>query len=193
LLDNLNTNEKFNFHNLLGQCYTKIQDYKNAETHYFCAYELNPESDILQVNVGTLALQKKDYQTAEKHFEKALEINLQNEKAFLGLAKIEFEKKNYLKAHNLYFQACSINLNNEEAVINLIKTAYLIKKFDQAEIITRQYLSVTKTKKISLLYSYAGILYHLKRMDDANKVLNIILSIDPNHQGALKLKKECQR
>lgn len=72
----------------LGNIYVHTQNFDAAEESYNKAYALNPKSDVLLVNYGTLELQKGLVESALERFRQAVEVNPENDKAWVGLALI---------------------------------------------------------------------------------------------------------
>lgn len=68
-----------------GNIHVRKGDFESAEEAYHKAFTLQPDSDVLQVNLGTLAVQKNDWSSARERFQRALEINASNDKAWVGL------------------------------------------------------------------------------------------------------------
>ena len=185
-LASLNDEQRFDLHKSLGNCFTRAGEYPKAEHHYRKAYELNSQSDVLQVNVGSLALQKADLDSAMKHFQKALELNALNDKAISGMGMVYLGKKNLQKAHDQFVASLKINLNNLGAIYNLVKCAYEIKKFDESSDILCRYIEVNPVNT-NILYSYAGILYHQNQFEQAFTQVGKILESNPAHAGAKEL------
>jgi len=182
----LTEEQRFELHKSLGNCYTRIADYSKAEHHYRKAYELNANSDVLQVNVGSLALQMNDFESAQKHFQKALELNAKNDKAISGLGMIHLEKNNLAKAHDCFAASLKLNLNNLGAIYNMVKCAYELKRFDEASALLKKYIT-SNPVNTNILYSYAGILYHQGEYSLAVTEVKRILEANPGHAGAREL------
>ena len=72
----------------LGNIYIKSGNITLAEEFYNKAYTINPDSDILLVNHGTLEIQKEDFNKARDCYRRAIEINQYNDKAWVGLALV---------------------------------------------------------------------------------------------------------
>lgn len=185
-LSDLKDADKFELHKSLGNCYTRMGEYDKAEHHYRKAYELNSQSDVLQVNVGSLALQKADLDSAQKHFQKALELNPNNEKAVSGLGMVHLGRNATDRAHDCFVAALKLNLNNLGAIYNLVKCAYDLKKYGDAAQILKSYIA-TNPVNTNILYSYAGILFHQGEYRQANDEVTKILESNPNHAGAKEL------
>jgi tetratricopeptide (TPR) repeat protein len=78
--------ELFDAFKAMGNSYVRTLDYQSAEELYNRAYALNPNSDILEVNYGTLFIQMNRFIEAAERFKNAVALNPANEKAWIGLA-----------------------------------------------------------------------------------------------------------
>lgn len=190
-LVNLSDSQKFDLHKSLGNCYTRVSEHDKAEHHYLKAYELGPNSDVLQVNVGSLALQKGDHAAAQKHFERALELNSGNDKAISGLGMVELARRNLAQAHDHFVSSLKLNLGNLSAIFNLVKCAYELKRFDDASMILQRYIGEHPVNT-NILYSYAGILFHLGNYAEAMVQAKKILDVNASHSGAKELLERIQ-
>lgn len=182
----LTDEQMFELHKSLGNCYTRLGDYAKAEHQYRKAYDLNSKSDVLQVNVGSLALQKSDYESAQKHFQKALELNSSNDKAISGLGMVHLGKNSLQKAHDCFVASLKLNINNLGAIYNLVKCAYELKKFDETSQILQKFI-LSNPVNTNILYSYAGILFHQGEYRASTNEAKKILETNPNHAGAKEL------
>lgn len=188
---NLSTDQNFELHKSIGNCFTRLNDYPKAEHHYKKAYEFNPDSDLLQVNVGSLALQKGDHDSALTHFQKALELNKNNDRAISGLGMVYMAKGQTQKAHDCFATSLKINVNNLGSLYNLVKCAYELKKFNDAESILKSYVE-TKNVNTNVRFSYAGILFHRENFTQALNEVKKILESNPDHAGAKELLARIQ-
>lgn len=76
----------FEIYKFLGNAYLKMSDVDSAEENYNKAYTLNPRSSLLQVNFGTLAIQRGEWHMVQFHFREALKFNINQDRAWTGLA-----------------------------------------------------------------------------------------------------------
>ncbi len=182
----ISENQKFEFYKSLGNCYSRLGKHELAEKHYMSAFELNEDSDSLQVNVGSLALQKGDRLTARKHFNRALELNSKSDKALCGLGMISLLDNQVEEAQTYFVNALKQNPDNLTAIFNLVKCAYESKKFRDAAYFLQNYIS-NNMVNINILYTFAGVLYHQEEYEKASVEVNKVLDINPNHTGAIEL------
>ena len=75
------TSGLFNAYKNIGNILTKAGDYDGAEEYFHKAFAIDPQSDVLLVNLGTLAVQRSDFAMAIEHFRAALKENNRNDKA----------------------------------------------------------------------------------------------------------------
>jgi tetratricopeptide (TPR) repeat protein len=190
-LTSLSNEQLFEIHKSIGNCSTRIGNFDQAEYHYRKAYELNPNSDVLQVNVGSLALQKSEHDTALAHFNKALELNQNNEKAISGLGMVYLCQGQFLKAHNSFVKSLEMNLNNLGSIYNLVKCAYEIRSFKDTARLLKAYIESNPVSS-NILYSYAGILFHEGNFLEAKLICSKILETSASHAGAQEMMKIIQ-
>lgn len=186
-LSGLTDENKFDFHKSLGNCFTRLGDYAKAEHHYLQAFELNASSDVLQVNVGSLALQKGDYDAAHKHFRKAADLNPKSDKAVSGLGMTHLAQGDVARAHREFVASLDLNPSNLGAIYNLVKCSYELKKYDDAARLLQRYVEANPVNT-NILYSYAGILYHQGEFRRAHDEVRKILEGNPSHAGAKELR-----
>jgi len=77
--------QRFQLLKFLGNSLIRIRDYEGAREAYEKAFLINPGSDVLQVNFGTLCIQEEDWNQAIECFRHALFLNCDNDKAWVGL------------------------------------------------------------------------------------------------------------
>lgn len=183
----LTDEDRFEFHKSLGNCFTRIGAFDKAEHHYARAYEYRPISDVLQVNVGSLALQKNDLSAAVQHFEKALEINPGNDKAICGIGMVYQARNESEKAFDYFTAALKANPSNLTALFNFSKCSLELRKYEDAATAIEKYLSMNAANT-NILFSYAGILFHKGDIEGARSQLEKLLKIEPNHTGAIELR-----
>lgn len=190
-LPEISKREQFEFHKSIGNCFTRLGQLDKAEFHYRKAFEFNPKSDSLQVNVGSLAIQKGDLESAAAHFKKALELNALNEKALNGLGLVAFSQNEFQKAHDYFFKSLELQIKNVSAIYNIVKCSYELKNYDAAIKLIEQFLQTSPsngTSNLNIQYSYCGLLLHSGRLNIALQETDKILELNPNHSGAKELK-----
>lgn len=191
-LSRLSPVQAFDIHKSLGSCYMQLSQLNNAEAHYRKAYELNPAADGLHVNIGSLAMKKGDLSTALLHFKEGARINPKNSSAFTGVGLAQTGMGNKEAAHDAFAQALQINIHDVTSLYHLVKTSYELKKFDVVSALLESYIRHNSVNS-NILYSYAGILYHRGLLREATEECEKLLSLNPDHEGAKKLRELIQK
>lgn len=134
----------------MGNIYVRLSDFDAAEEYYNKAYTLDPDSDVLLVNFGTLELQRQNYGLAIDRFRRAVEMNRENDKAWVGLALVhrsfgdfELSEANLERALDInpynvtglrLYADWSIQRSRPQAVVTRIDQ-YLAKYSDDPEVL----------------------------------------------------------
>lgn len=186
-LSRLTNAQIFEIQKSLGSCYMQLGQLNNAEAHYRKAYELNPGSDTLHVNIGSLAMKKGDLSTALLHFKEGARINAKNANAQTGIGLAQTGLGNKEAAHDAFAAALGIDIHDVTSLYHLVKSAYELKKFDVVAALLERYIKHNAVNG-NILYSYAGIQYHRGKLHEALEECEKLLSLKADHEGAKKLK-----
>ncbi|HLE01188.1 MAG TPA: tetratricopeptide repeat protein [Bdellovibrionota bacterium] len=185
-LKELGQKDRFELHQACGNCFARAKNLKEAETHYEKALELNPTADEIRANLGALYLQNQKFSEAKHQFQNAIAINPRNAKALFGLGSCSLAAGEKREAHDYFVKSLNIELNNPSAIFHLVKCAYEIKSYASAARLVEEYIEIAPVN-INLLYSLAGLQFHLARTDEAGATVRRILVIAPTHAGAKEL------
>jgi len=172
---------------MCAECWIKVNQYEKAETYFSKAIELDPRSDDLHANMGSILLQYGRVDEAQRAFGDAIALNSNNARAYLGLGCCMLADGEKRTAHDYFAKALEIELNNPTAIYYLVKCAYEIKSYIKAEQLLRTYADIGPLNP-NLLYSLAGLQFHLEKFDAALNTLNKVLTMKVDHAGAAELK-----
>lgn len=191
-LKDLDTRTRFELHKSCGNCWTRTRQAEQAEGHYKQALEIDPAADDIRANLAALYLQSQNLSEAKRHFEDALASNPRNERALAGLASCHLALGDKRRAHDTFARSLEIELNNPTAIFHLVKCAYDIRSYATAARVVEEYVQIAPVN-VNLLYSLAGLQFHLGRMKDARATATQILSLNAEHAGAQELLKLIER
>ena len=177
---------RFELHKACGNCWMRMEKIEAAEKHYRKALELDPQADGIQVNLGALYLQAGRTSDARRHFQDALASNQKNDRALSGLGSVALADDDKRAAHDFFARALEANLQNPSAIFQLVKCAYEIKSYATAARIVGEYIQVAPIN-VNLLYSLAGLQFHLGRIAETRTTATKILELQPQHAGAIEL------
>ncbi|MBC7690404.1 MAG: tetratricopeptide repeat protein [Methylotenera sp.] len=177
---------QFELHMAAGNCWMRAEKADKAEKHYRRALSIDPSADSIQANLGALYLQMGQTSEAKRFFQDAVASNARNEKALCGIASCFLAEGDKRQAHDYFAKSLDISLNNPTAVFHLVKCAYEIKSYASAARILEEYVQIAPVSG-NLLYSLAGLQFHLGRTGDARETANRILTMQKEHAGAKEL------
>jgi type IV pilus assembly protein PilF len=187
----LDTATRYEFHKTAGNCWGRLGNLKEAERHYRRALEVQPAADEICTNLGALYLQENRIPEAERHFNDALASNPKSHQALCGLGSCALAEGNKFAAHAWFARALQIELKNPTAIFHLVKCAYEIKNYGVAAKLLEEYIQVAPIN-IHLLYSLAGLQFHLGRASDARQTCLRIQQLNPEHNGARELLRRLE-
>jgi tetratricopeptide (TPR) repeat protein len=187
----LTTLEKSEYFKMMGNCYARLGQNPDAERAYKKALELSPASDEVQSNLGSLYLEQGQVPDAKRCYQDAIASNPANDKAWVGLGLCHVSEGDKESAHEAFARSLERNLRNSTAIFHLVKCAYEIKKYSTAEKMLSHYVEVAPVSP-SLLYSLAGLQFHVGKKKEASLTAKKILQINGDHQGARDLMKRIE-
>jgi type IV pilus assembly protein PilF len=182
---------RYELHKTAGNCWGRLGNLKEAERHYRKALEVMPDADEIRTNLGAIHLQANRIPEAERHFNDALASNPKSHQALCGLGSCALAEGNKFAAHAWFARSLQIELKNPTAIFHLVKCAYEIKNYGVAAKILEEYIQVAPIN-IHLLYSLAGLQFHLGRASDARQTCIRIQQLNPEHLGARDLLRRLE-
>lgn len=188
LLKDINEKARYELHQAAGNAWLRSNLPAKAERHYRRALERNPHSDAVAANLGNLCLQQQRYDEAEVAFEEAIRVNPKNERAWFGLGNIHLALGNKKEALDAFATSLEVKIQQPQAIFHLVKCAYETKDFGRAKVLLKRYVDVSPFNP-HLLYSLAGLEFHLGERTAAARTARMILQIQPGHVEAAALLK----
>ena len=182
----LTIQEKAEYQKMIGNCLARLGQNADAERAYKKALELSPASDEVQSNLGSLYLEQGQVSEAKRCYQDSIASNPNNDKALVGLGLCFVSEGDKESAHEAFARSLEKNLRNSTAIFHLVKCAYEIKKYSTAEKMLSNYVEVAPVSP-SLLYSLAGLQFHVGKKKEASITAKRILQIKGDHQGAREL------
>jgi tetratricopeptide (TPR) repeat protein len=169
----------------IGNLYLRMGDFDAAEEHYNRAFTLQPQSDVLATNYGSLALCKGDLNLAVKKYREAVEFNPKNEKGWIGLAVIHRKFGDSELAWANLEKALDLDASNGPAIRLLSEWALKDNELERALRRLHAYLSICdQDAVVSLLH--AKFLYFVGRLDEAILEAEKAAELDPHLTEALE-------
>jgi type IV pilus assembly protein PilF len=191
-LRDLSKGTLFELHKACGNCWMRAESPENAEKHYQKALELDPMADGIRANIGALYLSTGRIAEAKRFFQDAVASNSRNDKALAGLGSCCLAEGEKRLAHDYFARSLDVNLQNPTGIFYLVKCAYEIKSYATAARIVGDYVQSAPVNT-NLLYSLAGLQFHLGRVTEAGVTARKIQELQPQHAGAAELIRMIER
>jgi tetratricopeptide (TPR) repeat protein len=187
-LPDLTTPQRFALHRSAAIQWAQAQDAENAERHLRAAIEIDPAQHALLGELAGLHLKSGRMSEAKRGFQEAIAGNPSRADFWCGLGICLLREDDKRGAHDCFVRSLELDLNDATAIYYLIKCAYELKLYARAEELLSRYIDATASN-LSLLYSLAGLQYHLGKMREAQRSVDQILRMKPEHAGAKQLQE----
>lgn len=176
----------------LGNISLLEKDFEQAEDYYNRAQRLNPESDVLSVNYGSLFFQLNDIPKAIFSYQEALRINPKNAKAWMGLS-LMYRHCNELDLSWGNLQNALENDPNNISTLKLCTKWGLAEyKYDLAIDFLERFIEKNEfNAEVSNLL--ACVYYQAGEEQSSIFELDKVLSFEPDNEDAIKLKNAIVR
>lgn len=186
-LRDLTKDERADLHATIAQAWFALQKPDLAENHLRRSIEIRPNATAF-TQLATQAREQKKLQAAKDFLLKARQIEPRNADVLHSLGEIALTEGNAREAHDCFAASLDAKIFNPPALFNLIKLAYELKTYATATRIVEDYVRAAPVNT-HLLYSLAGLQFHLGRTDASIRTCQDILKISPEHAGAKDLLK----
>lgn len=170
-----------------GNVCLRSGDIESCEEHYNRAFSINPHSDVLLVNYGTLEIQKGEYAKALKRFRMAVDLNAHNDKAWMGLSLVHRQYGDLDLSWGNLEKSLDINPGNETAIQLMMEWGLKDGLLDRVISRVDRYLHLYPDN-LDLVLALAKLLYCTNRLMPAKLEVERVLSFEPNHSAALNLE-----
>lgn len=182
----------FKVYKFIGNIYVRLGDLDSAEENYNKAFTLNPRSDVLLVNYGTLEIQRGQVQQALERYRQAVDINDQNEKAWVGLALIHREYGDFeLGWGNLHK---ALDLDPENVTALQMMSDWAVKDYRLPEAIERlqKYLTLND-RDAQKSFLLAKLFFISGQKNLAQLEVTRALNFEPNLSGGVEFLQALQQ
>jgi len=175
----------------LGDCYTSVGNYPDAQKCYEDAAPLAPDAPGPYVGLGVIALQKNLLEDAEIAFRVACRLDQNCAKAYCGLAMVHQQRQDYTQACEMYFKCLDLDSNNMTALLGLFQTSCQMRSFAKIIHYLEVYLNMHPADT-SVMFSLASLYMKEDRFEQSKKILLDILTFDPANKDAANLLEEVE-
>jgi tetratricopeptide (TPR) repeat protein len=175
----------------LGDCYTCVGNFTQAQDCYEQAAELGPDEAGPYIGLGVIALQKDLFDDAESAFKIAARLDKKSSKAYAGLAMVYQRKGNYQQAFDMYLKSLELDGDNLTAILGLFQTSCYMGSFSKVIFYLETYLNM-HPGDISVMFTLAALYNKDNELEKSRQVLRDILVLDSSNTDAAKLLEEVE-
>ena len=177
----------FEIYKNMGNICVRLKDFDAAQEYYDKACTLQPESDVLFVNYGTLEIQRGCHDKALECFRDAVRVNPRNSKAWVGMAMIHDQRSDFELAWGNVIQAFDFDENNKTALLLI----YQWSKRDHRELFGKNCLlrflcEHDRDEEVSLWLTHLCL--SMGQYDEARLEVEKILLFNPAHREAQEIQ-----
>lgn len=176
----------------LGDYYTSVGDYTQAQKCYGKATSLSPDEPGPYVGLGIIDFQKNLLDDAEIAFRVACRLAPDCSRAYAGLAMIAQKRADYEKAFEMYLKCLELDTDNLTALLGLFQTSCQMGSFAKVTHYLELYLSMHPHDS-SVMFSLAALYVKESRFEQSRKILLDILTLDHGNEDAANLLEEVDR
>ena len=175
----------------LGDCYTSVSDYGQAQRCYEKAASIEPDEAGPYIGLGVIALQKDLFEDAQTAFRVACRLDPKCSRAYAGLAMLAHKKADYQQAFEMYLKTLELDTDNLTALLGLFQTSCRMGSFAKVIHYLEVYLDMHPTD-VSVMFSLAALYVKERRFEQSRKMLLDILKIDCTNKDAANLLEEVE-
>jgi len=175
----------------LGDCYTTVGSYEQAQRYYEKAASLGPDEPGPYVGLGVVALQKNRLEDAEIAFRVACRLAPDCAKAYTGLAMVCQQRQDYQQAFDLYMKSLELDCDNITTLLGLFQTSCKMGSFAKVIHYLLVYLDM-HPGDTSVMFSLAALYVKDGQLEQSKRILLDMLALDPANQDAANLLEEVE-
>ncbi len=173
----------------VGNILCRQGDFEGAEEFYNKAHVLQPKSDVLLVNFGTLEIQRDRLDLAKDRFRAALEENPHNDRAWVGLALIHRHKGDFELSWGNLERALDLAPYNRTALRLMVEWAVRDGRLSSAITRLEAHIAVNQ-EDTELIFQLVKALALVGRFAEALLECERVVAMDSGMQDALRLRRE---
>ena len=175
----------------LGDCYSSVGNYAQAQQHYEKAAVLAPDEPGPYVGLGVVALQQDQLDDAEIAFRVACRLDGNCAKAYAGLGLAAQQRADYKQAFEMFLRCLELDTDNLIALLGLFQTSCQMGSFAKVTHYLKVYLNM-HPGDTSVMFPLAALYLKDGRLEESRKVLLDLLSLDKDHKDAANLLEEVE-
>lgn len=175
----------------LGDCYTSVGNYGQAQRCYERAASLGPDEPGPYVGLGVAALQMGKLEDAEIAFRVACRLDVRCAKAYAGLAMVAQQRRDYPQSFDLYMKSLELDSDNITALLGLFQVSCAMGSFAKVIYYLQVYLDM-HPGDVSVMFALSALYLKDGQTEQARDMLRNLLALEPGNQDAANLLEEVE-
>jgi len=175
----------------LGDCYTSVGNYGQAQHCYERAASLGPDEPGPYVGLGVAALQMGKLEDAEIAFRVACRLDVRCAKAYAGLAMVAQQRRDYPQSFDLYMKSLELDSDNITALLGLFQVSCEMGSFAKVIYYLQVYLDM-HPGDVSVMFALSALYLKDGQTEQARDMLRNLLALEPGNQDAVNLLEEVE-
>ena len=175
----------------LGDCYTSVGRYTQAQHCYEKAASLGPDEPGPYVGLGVAALQMGKLEDAEIAFRVAYRLDPKCAKACAGLAMVAQQQRDLSRAFDFYMKSLELDTDNIMVLLGLFQVSCEMGSFAKIVSYLEVYLSM-HPGDTSVMFALAALYRKDGRLGHSKAMLLTLLTIEPANRDAINLLEEVE-
>jgi tetratricopeptide (TPR) repeat protein len=192
--NDVDSHERVQYHEALrelGDCYTSVGNYSQAQRCYEKAASLGPDEPGPYVGLGVAAMQKDKLDDAEVAFRVACRLDPRCAKAYAGLAIVAQQRRQFPQAFDLYMKSLELDTDNIAALLGMFQVSCEMGSFAKIIYYLEVYLH-THPDDTSVMFALAALYLKDGRPEPSKTMLLHILALEPTNRDAANLLEEVE-
>jgi tetratricopeptide (TPR) repeat protein len=175
----------------MGDCYTSVGRYSQAQQCYEKAASLGPDEPGPYIGLGVAALQTDKLDDAEIAFRVAYRLDPKCAKACAGLAMVAQQRRDLSRAFDFYMKSLELDTDNIIALLGLFQVSCEMGSFAKVIYYLEVYLSM-HPGDTAVMFALAALYLKDGRSEPSKAILLDLLTIEPANRDAANLLEEVE-
>jgi Flp pilus assembly protein TadD len=175
----------------LGDCYTSVGNYSQAQRCYEKAATLGPDEPGPYIGLGVAALQRGNLDDAEIAFRVACRLDPKCARAYTGLAMVAQQQRAFPHAFDLYMKSLELDTDSITALLGLFQVSCEMGSFAKVIYYLEVYLEM-HPGDTSVMFALAALYLKDGRPEQSKNVLLSLLALEPANHDAVNLLEEVE-
>ena len=175
----------------LGDCYTSVGNYNQAQRCYEKAASLGPDEPGPYIGLGVAAMQCDRLEDAEIAFRVACRLDPKCAKAYAGMAMVAQQQHQYPEAFDLFMKSLELDTDNITALLGLFQVSCEMGSFAKVIYYLEVYLEM-HPGDTAVMFALATLYFKDGQPEHSRDMLLNMLALESGNDDAMNLLEEVE-